>query len=155
MQMTLAILLLFFLRFCKEDSEDVLSLHRSPEFGAQGETKGGICESEHCNWRRDRKWMATDRNGKRNIQRRSRRNRRRVGRRSVIFTPRPRVSAWYTRVGTDPALLRGDPGWSLRPARTSPAIKRSDKAAMFICRDCKEKREECRRYTCRPRAPTK
>lgn len=91
--------------------------------------------------------MATDRDRRRNTQRGSRRSRRSVGRGSVIFTPRPRASARYAKPGTDPALLllRGDPGWSPRPARTFPAIKRSDKAAMFICRNRgKEKREECR-----------
>lgn len=85
-----------------------------------------------------------NRDKRKNAQRCSRRSRRSVGCGSVILTPRPRTSTWYERVGTDPALLllRGDPGWS---PRTSPAIKRSDKAAMFICRDRgKKKREECR-----------
>lgn len=61
------------------------------------------------------------------------------------------IFTWYERASTDPALLllRGDPGWSPRSARTSPAIKRSDKAAMFICRnrgkeERERKREECR-----------
>lgn len=146
--------------------EDALSLHRSLEFGAncarQRQTKAEIRESKHCNWRRDKKGMATDRDRRRNTQRGSRRSRRSVGRGSVIFTPRPRASARYAKPGTDPALLllRGDPGWSPRPARTFPAIKRSDKAAMFICRNRgKEKRERSavqkERYTCGPRAPTK
>lgn len=114
---------------------------------AARETKAEIRESKHCNWQRDRKRIAMDRDRRKNAQRCSRRSRRSVGRGSVILTPRPRASAWYERVGTDPALLllRGDPGWSPRPAWTSPAIKRSDKAAMFICRDRgKKKREGCR-----------
>lgn len=43
----------------------------------------------------------------------------------------------------------GDPGWSPRSARTSPAIKRSDKAAMFICRHCGKKKREREREECR------
>lgn len=46
------------------------------EFGAdrarQRKTKAGIRESEHCNWRRDRKRMATDRDRGRNTQREDR-----------------------------------------------------------------------------------
>lgn len=101
---------------CKWGREDALSLRRllqerrpSLEFGAdrarQRETKAGIRESRHCNWRRDRKRMATDRDRGRNTQRGSQRRRRSVGCESVIFTPRPRARAWYERVGTDPALL--------------------------------------------------
>lgn len=58
---------------CERGRFIIASVTPSLEFGArQRKTKAGIRESEHCNWRRDRKRMATDSDRGRNTQREDR-----------------------------------------------------------------------------------
>lgn len=122
----------------------IVSIAPFLEFGAdrarQRETKAEIRASKYCNWQRNRKRIA---DGQRQKEERTE-TLVKKRRQWIRDPPRPRASARYERVSTDPALLllRGDPGWSPRPARTSLAIKRSDKAAMFICRDRGKKKRE-------------
>jgi len=111
----------------------------------QRETKAEIRENEHCNWRRTgRGWRRglgqREEHTEKIIAKESKKRRPWI--RDLHSTP-ARERSVRERAGTDPALLlRDDPGWSPRPAQTSPAVKRSDKAAMFICKDRgKEKRE--------------